>query len=179
MFFGNFLLKIAPHRRFGGSKFLATHVFSISKVFFPFFVEKKFYNFSCPKSYKVHQKKVVSFNVLTKSKLLQQVRILVPQNCKLHQSLSNSPKNEKSLWHIQFKVLKKPSISRWFAIFSVKLLKYKQFWIENSESAGNQSFFEESKVKRSEDFLVLWGEWNALVQLAALYDFYSHLQDLF
>ena len=37
-------------------------------------------------------------------------------------------------------------------------------------------FFEEFKVKRSEVFLVLWDTINALVQLAAVCDFYSQLQ---
>ena len=44
---GDFPSKIAPHRRFGGSKFLATHIFSISKIFSPFFVEK-FFSISSP-----------------------------------------------------------------------------------------------------------------------------------
>ena len=110
----------------------------------------------------------VSFNVQTKSKL--QVRILVPQNCRLHQRLPNSPKNEKNLWHIHFKVLRRPSISRRFAIFNYIVFIFKQFLIKNSESAGNRRFFENFEMNVSQVFLVLWGVRKSLMQLAVLWD---------
>ena len=42
-FSGDLPSKIAPHRRFGGSKFLATHIFSIFEKKSPLFVEKVFF----------------------------------------------------------------------------------------------------------------------------------------
>ena len=42
-FSGDFPSKIAPHRRFGGSKFLATHIFSIFRKKSPLFVQKMFF----------------------------------------------------------------------------------------------------------------------------------------
>ena len=96
-----------------------------------------------------------------KSKL--QVWILVPQNCKLHQSLSNSPKNEKNLWHIHFKVLKRPSISRRFAIFNYFVLIFKQFLIKNSESVGNRRFSRSLSVKPSgQKFFWFSGTYDSL-----------------
>ncbi len=53
---GDFPSKIAPHRRFGGSKFLATHIFEIINKKTTFFVKKFFSYLSPTKSYGPPQK---------------------------------------------------------------------------------------------------------------------------
>ena len=119
-------------------------------------------------------KGTLSVRMLTKK--IVQVRIKITQSCKLYQSIPCVQENQKNFYALHFRHFGKPSISSRFAIFKLKLFKFKQFRIKNYESAGNRMYFKESKVKRTEVFLVLWVTRNALVQLAALCDVYLHLQ---
>ena len=63
-FFGNFMVKIAPHRRFGGSKFLATHIFSISNKKSQVFVKTIVLYLCCTKSYEPARKSGQIFTAL-------------------------------------------------------------------------------------------------------------------
>ena len=55
-FWGDFRLKTAPHRRFGGSGVAEIFIFLSSNKIFPLFVKKFFFYLSPPKSYRAHQK---------------------------------------------------------------------------------------------------------------------------
>ena len=67
------------------------------------------------------RKGTLSLKMLAKK--IVQVRIKITQRCKLYQSIPCVPENQKNFWALDFRLFKKPSISRRFAIFNLKLLK--------------------------------------------------------
>jgi hypothetical protein len=69
-------------------------------------------------------KGTLSVRMLTKK--IVQVRIKITQSCKLYQSILWVPENQKNFCALDFRLFEKPSISRRFAIFNLKLLIYKE-----------------------------------------------------